>query len=71
MLPLHTPIHAAKGDYAEGLKRRVRAAAPHSVIIETFLNPGALSKIYQQTRLNFHVSLTFLWMGTDDAAAAH
>ncbi len=36
------------------LKRRLRAAAPDSVILEEFMGPEEMARVYAQTRLNVH-----------------
>ncbi len=41
---------------AQGLKTRLRAAAPSSVILESFMGPAELADVYRRTRLNFHPS---------------
>lgn len=42
------------GEYAEGLKARLRAAAPNAVVEERFLGPQDLAHIFAATALNVH-----------------
>ncbi|GIL92824.1 hypothetical protein Vretifemale_20301, partial [Volvox reticuliferus] len=49
-------LGVANDEYAQGLKARLRAAAPSSVILESFIGPAELAAVYRQTRLNFHPS---------------
>jgi glycosyltransferase involved in cell wall biosynthesis len=51
-------VGAAKTDYAEGVRRALRAAAPTAVIEDRFLGPGQLvEEVYACTRLNVHPCL--------------
>mmetsp|Transcript_37689 Transcript_37689/g.106470 ORF Transcript_37689/g.106470 Transcript_37689/m.106470 type:complete len:408 (+) Transcript_37689:174-1397(+) len=50
-------IGSAKTPYAEGLKARVRAAAPCSIVKEEFVGPHELASIAVSTRLNIHPCL--------------
>ncbi|GAX77522.1 hypothetical protein CEUSTIGMA_g4966.t1 [Chlamydomonas eustigma] len=52
--PVPLLIGAATDEYAQSLKQRLRAAAPHSIIIEDFMGPQQLSRVFSQTRLNVH-----------------
>ena len=45
------------GEYAEGIRARLRAAAPGAVIHDSFLGPSALAGIFAATRLNMHPCL--------------
>ncbi|MEW5300916.1 MAG: hypothetical protein WDW36_003808 [Sanguina aurantia] len=44
----------AKDGYTQALKRRLREAAPQSVIVEEFLGPSQLAELYSKTRMNVH-----------------
>ncbi|KAG1669501.1 hypothetical protein FOA52_015668 [Chlamydomonas sp. UWO 241] len=44
----------ADDQYARLLKARLRAAAPSSVVLESFLGPQQLAELYGKTRLNVH-----------------
>ncbi len=45
------------GQYAVGLKGRLRAAVPDAIIEEMFLGPMELAKIFSTTALNVHPCL--------------
>ncbi|PNH12500.1 hypothetical protein TSOC_000582 [Tetrabaena socialis] len=49
-------LGVAEDEYAQGLKARLRAAAPDSTILERFIGPRDLAALFCQTRLNFHPS---------------
>ncbi|GLC36011.1 hypothetical protein PLESTM_000392500 [Pleodorina starrii] len=49
-------LGVANDDFAQALKSRLRAAAPASVILESFMGPAELADLYRKTRLNFHPS---------------
>ncbi|CAL8468103.1 g7642 [Coccomyxa elongata] len=48
---------SATGPYADGLKARLRAAAPDAVVEERFLGPADLARIFAATALNVHPPL--------------
>ena len=45
------------GEYADGLKARLRAAVPAAIIEEKFLGPTELAAIFSATVLNVHPCL--------------
>eukprot|EP00210_Caulerpa_lentillifera_P002207 g2121.t1 len=45
---------SSKTEYAQRLKRRLKAAVPDSVIPEEFLGPERVAEIFAKTRLNIH-----------------
>ena len=45
------------GEYADGLKARLRAAVPDAIIEERFLGPTELADIFSATALNIHPCL--------------
>ncbi|CAK0761886.1 hypothetical protein CVIRNUC_002903 [Coccomyxa viridis] len=48
---------SATGEYAEGLKRRLKLAVPDAIIEERFLGPADLAHIFAATVLNIHSCL--------------
>ena len=42
------------GEYADGIRARLRAAASGAVIQDSFLGPAALAAIFAATLLNVH-----------------
>ena len=45
------------GEYADGLKRRLKLAVPDAIIEESFLGPADLAHIFSATLLNVHPCL--------------
>ena len=45
------------GEYADGIRARLRAAAPAAVVHDSFLGPSALAGIFAATLLNVHPCL--------------
>ena len=44
----------ADEEYADTIKQELRKAAPHAIIINSFLSPRALTAVFTRTILNFH-----------------
>ena len=51
MIDLHM---LAKLESEQGLKRRLKAAVPESLVLESFMGPEALAGVFSKTLLNFH-----------------
>ena len=51
---LNGPWPSAALAHHQGLKDRLRAAAPAAVVLERFVGPAELADLYRLTRLNVH-----------------
>lgn len=52
--PPSLPCLAPPPLHLQGLKERLRAAAPSSLVLEQFVGPAELADVYRKTRLNVH-----------------